>query len=74
MQMPEVRIISRVEAEAADESGVPKPILAVTYSTAAIPPRTVTLPRDGADDAAIAEAIRADLEGVANGPPDTLTI
>lgn len=72
--MPEVRIISRVEGEASDESGALKPILAVTYSTAAIPPRTVTVPRDAADDAAIAEAIRNDLATLADAPPDTLTI
>lgn len=72
--MPEVQIISRVEAEATNESGVPKPVIAVTYSTAAVPPRTVVVPRDQADDATIAEAIRQDLASIQNGPPSTLTI
>jgi hypothetical protein len=72
--MAEVQILSRVEAQQPDESGVPKPILAVTYSTASVPPRTVTVPLAGADDAAIAEAIRQDLAGLGNGPPSTLAI
>jgi hypothetical protein len=72
--MAEVRIISKVDAEESGESGVPKPVVAVTYSTASIPPRTVTVPREQADDGAIAEAIRRDLAGIENGPPSTLDI
>lgn len=72
--MPEVQIISRVEAQQPSESGVAKPVLAVTYSTATVPPRTVIVPLDAADDAAVAEAIRADLATVTNGPGKTLTI
>lgn len=72
--MAEVQILSRVEAQQSDESGVAKPVLAVTYSTASVPPRTVTVPLADADDASIAEAIRQDLAGIQNGPPSTLAI
>jgi hypothetical protein len=72
--MAEVQILSRVEAQQADESGVPKPVIAVTYSTARVPPRTVTVPADGASDETIAEAIRQDLASITNGPPQTLEV
>ena len=72
--MAAVQILSRLEGERPDESGVSKPVLVVTYSTAAVPPRSVTLPLAEADDAAVAEAIRLDLAAINDGPAQTLTI
>ncbi len=72
--MPEVRIISRLPAQLTDGSGVPKPALAVTYSTAAVPPRTITLLGEDVSDDEVAAAIRDDLAQAEAGPPSTLVI
>jgi hypothetical protein len=73
--MSEVQILSRFPAQQPDpESGVPKPVLAVTYSTAAVPPRTVTVPGDSPSEEEIAAAIRLDLESATKGPGETLTV
>ncbi len=72
--MPEVRIISRLPAQLTDASGVAKPALAITYSTAAVPPRTVILAGDNPSEQAVAEAIRQDLAEASAGAQSTLEI
>ena len=72
--MPEVQILSRSPGQRPGESGVPKPVLAVTYSTAAVPPRTVFIPGEAPTDEEVADAIRQDLEFATTAPPSTLTI
>ena len=72
--MAQVQIVSRLSAQLTDGSGVPKPAIAVTYSTAAIPPRTVLIPGEDPPEEAIADAIRADLAAAAAAEAATLEL
>jgi hypothetical protein len=72
--MGQVRIHSRQPGKRSNEAGVQVDVLAVTYSTAEVPPRTVFVPAESATDADVAEAIRQDLAARETERVETLDV
>ncbi len=72
--MPQATIHSRLPARRPDAAGVTHDVLAVTYSTATVPPRTVFLPLDKSSDEDVAHAIREDLAAIEGAATSTFEI
>lgn len=72
--MPTVRIHQRTETETVDEAGTLRTVMAVTYSSRLVPPRTVFIPLAEATEERISQAIRDDLAAAETEKPETLEV
>ncbi len=72
--MAQVQILSRQPGKRADEAGVERDVLAVTYSSAEVPPRTVFVEGESPTEEAVQAAIRQDLDARAAERPHVLDV
>lgn len=72
--MPQVTIHRREATTVFTTEGEPREMVAVTYSTSEVPPRTILVPKAEATDQRIAQAIRQDLDEQLKQRPTTMEV
>lgn len=72
--MPEVRVLRRRQTQDPRDPAAGKPVLAVTYSTRTVPPRTVMVEGASPSEDAIRDAIRGDLASLEERKPETFEV
>ena len=70
----EVQILSETEIERIGPDSKPEVVVAVTYKTPDLLPRTVIIPKSKYNDRTLREAIKTDIEKARKSRPRTLTL